>query len=150
MDTEEAMGVSNLIRPLSHLAIAMGITAIAGGCGTSSASPPTQPPQVGTVTIASTPSSFSTVQGGSASAGLTLTRGGGFGGDVALTASGAPPGMTVTISPATFTPSLTSGTITAAATATVPAAAYPIVVRASGISGQPTANTTLTVTVIRP
>jgi hypothetical protein len=145
------MRAAHVTRTLVHLAIAMGVTALTGACGTGDGgSNVTQPPLIGTVTVVTTPSSFSAVQGGSASAGITLTRGGGFSGDAVVTASGAPPGMTVTISPTTFTPLLTSGTMTVSVTATVPPAAYPIVVRASGTSGQPTATTTVTLSVLAP
>jgi len=99
--------------------------------------------------VAATPSSFSAVAGSSASAGLTVTRGVGFAGEVTLSTSGAPEGMTVAVLPASLGPLITSGTVLANVAATVAARAYSVsVVARSAANGQITGSTTLTITVI--
>jgi len=67
--------------------------------------------------IGSQPTSQSTQQGQSAAYALTLTGSNGFGGKVALSASGLPAGATASFAPATVT--LTTSTTTASSTLTV-------------------------------
>ncbi len=94
--------------------------------------------------LSASPGSVSVAQGGTGSATITSTVSGGFNSAVALTASGAPTGVTVGFSPASIT-----GTGSAAMTITVGSTAaagtYPITV--TGTSGSTLETTTVSLTV---
>ena len=95
-------------------------------------------------TIAVNPAAVTVQAGANGTSQATITRTGGFAGEVTLTTTGAPTGMTVT------TPAIAAGATTSAITiavgANVPAAVYPITVRANG-TGITEATAVLTVTV---
>ena len=121
---------------------------IAAACAASDA-PTTPPAATPTIAVTATPSSFSAVAGSSASAGLTITRGGGFAEDVTLSSTGAPEGMTVAVTPATLGPINSSGTVVATVAASVVARAYQVTVLARATTNsRVTGSTTLTITVI--
>jgi cellulose 1,4-beta-cellobiosidase len=84
----------------------------------------------------------SVVQGGTVTSTVTVTRGGGFTGSVALSASGLPAGVTASFNPASTT-STSALTFTAAANA----GAGATTVTVTGISGALSHSTTLTLTV---
>jgi uncharacterized membrane protein len=93
-------------------------------------------------TLSATPSSVSVVQGSTATGTVTIAPLNGFKGDVTLSASGLPTGVTVAFSPnpATSTSTLT---FTASATATTGAATVTI----TGTSGTTQQTTTIALTV---
>ncbi|MFD5539338.1 carbohydrate binding domain-containing protein [Streptomyces sp. NPDC127079] len=95
--------------------------------------------------LALSPADASVVRGGSATATVTTTVTAGSAESVALSASGAPSGVTVSFSPA----SVTSGgraTLTAAVGSSVAPGSYPITVTGTAASGSHSATYTLTVT----
>ncbi len=118
------------------------ITACGGGDST-----PTPPVVAGTLAVAVTPAAVSVVPGAAGVSAATITRGGSFTGDVALTSEGAPAGVTVTFGTTALGAGVTSSTISVAVaasyTSTVPVA---IAIKASG-TGVTTAAATLTLTV---
>ncbi len=95
-------------------------------------------------TIALNPAAVSIQAGANGTTGATITRTGGFTGALTLTTTGAPTGMTVT------TPAIAAGATTSAIAiavgTNVPAAVYPITVRANG-TGITEVTAVLTVTV---
>ncbi|MGW0477780.1 M4 family metallopeptidase [Nonomuraea sp. NPDC003214] len=91
-----------------------------------------------------TPSSASVQPGSSATTTLATQITSGDAQSVALTASGAPAGVTVTFSPQTIN-SGQSSTVTVATTASVTPGTYPITLNADGASVDRTATFTLTV-----
>lgn len=99
------------------------------------------------ITVALAPAALTVVQGANATSTITLARVGGLTGDIALTATGAPAGSTVTFAPATATGTATSSVLTFnAGAATVPGT-YNIVVTGTGPGGTVTGTSTLAVTV---
>ena len=102
-----------------------------------------------TVAVSVAPASASIVAGASGTSTATIVRGGGFAGDVALTSSGAPTGMTVTFTPATVPANATTSSIAVATAATVTPGTYSLIVNAAG-TGVTTATSTLSVTVTAP
>ena len=100
--------------------------------------------QAAGVMLTIAPTTLSIAQSGNAQAALTLTRQGGFTGDVNLTATGAPVGMSVAFAPATV--SGTSSTVTVTVGASVAAGTYPVTITGTGTGGI-TASTPLSVTV---
>jgi len=74
--------------------------------------------------LTATPSSVTVAVGKSATASLALTRQGGFTSAVALSSSGAPSGVTVTLSPTSITTA--PATVTIAATSSAPAGSYTL------------------------
>ena len=84
-------------------------------------------------------------QGGSNTSTITVTPTGGFGGTVALSATGLPAGVT-----ASFNPTSTATTSTLTLTADSTATTGQIAVTITGVSGSLTQNATLNVTVTPP
>lgn len=72
------------------------------------------PPAAGTYTLAATPTALTVAAGASGQIALTLTRTGGYAGDVAFAAT-APAGVTVSFNPASTTGTTTTATIAVAA-----------------------------------
>jgi hypothetical protein len=95
-------------------------------------------------TLSMNPAAISVQQGAQGQATVNLTRTGGFAGNVNLTATGAPAGMTVTFNPASA--GGTQSAVTVAVGAGVTTGTYPITIRgnATGLAEQ---TTTLNVTV---
>ncbi|QLJ01916.1 carbohydrate binding domain-containing protein [Streptomyces sp. NEAU-sy36] len=91
------------------------------------------------------PGSASVAQGGTATATVTTATTSGSAESVALAASGAPSGVTVSFSPASVTSGGTS-TLTADVGSSVAAGTYPITVTGTGTGGRHSATYTLTVT----
>ncbi|MFF5403288.1 carbohydrate binding domain-containing protein [Streptomyces misionensis] len=91
------------------------------------------------------PGSASVAQGGTATATVSTATTSGSAESVALTASGAPSGVTVSFSPASVTSGGTS-TLTANAGSSAAAGTYPITVTGTGTGGRHSATYTLTVT----
>ncbi|MGQ0539120.1 MAG: beta strand repeat-containing protein, partial [Gemmatimonadaceae bacterium] len=102
-------------------------------------------PATPTIALALNPATVSIQQGASGTSTLTLTRAN-FTGDVVLTSSGAPAGMTVAFNPATLTGTTLTSAISVTVGAAVAAGNYAITVQGAG-TGVTNATTTLTVTV---
>jgi subtilase family serine protease len=98
-------------------------------------------------TIAASPTAVSVVVGNSGSSTITTTVSGGFSSAVALSASGAPSGVTVGFSPASIAaPGSGTSTVTLAVASTTAPGTYPITVTGTGGGITHTATVTLTVT----
>ncbi len=98
------------------------------------------------LTISASPAAVSVLQGGSGSSTISSVVAGGFNSTVALAAAGAPSGVTVTLSPASFSaPGSGSSTMLIAVASTVAAGTYTITV--TGTGGSLTSSTTVTLTV---
>ncbi|MET9172437.1 carbohydrate binding domain-containing protein [Streptomyces misionensis] len=91
------------------------------------------------------PGSASVAQGGTGTATVTTATTSGSPESVALAASGAPSGVTVSFSPASVTSGGTS-TLTAKVGSSVAAGTYPITITGTGTAGRHSATYTLTVT----
>ena len=128
---------------LASAALAAALTLLTAACGDDD--PPTT--ATGAITVALSASTLTVAQGGSGTATVTVGRSGGFSEAVALTAEGAPAGVTVAFAPASVPAAATASTLTATATGEAAAGTYPITVRATG-PGVPakTAQLSLTVT----
>jgi hypothetical protein len=131
---------NNLARScvLALVALALSIAAACGG-GTSS-SPPGQP----FAALALEPASVSTARGNQRSTTLTAQTGGSFDGSLALTATGAPQGVTVSFDPPSVDGSRSSNVTVSVAHGT-PTGTYSITISGTGSGLDKT--TTLTVTV---
>ncbi|HEY0929387.1 MAG TPA: hypothetical protein VGE27_05665 [Gemmatimonas sp.] len=98
------------------------------------------------ISVATSQPTVTTAAGTSGGATITLTRLGGFTGDVALTTTGAPAGVTPTFSPATLTAATPTSALSFTVASTVAPNTYPIVVSASGaLPGGGTTNAQVTV-----
>lgn len=87
------------------------------------------------------------VQGQSGSVGITISRGGGFTGDVTLAVTGTPAGVIATAAPSTVPAGATSATLSVSPTLSAAPSSYAITVTASGAGvATQTASLTLTVT----
>jgi hypothetical protein len=98
-------------------------------------------------TLSTSPGSVSIVQGGTGSATITSTASGGFSSAVALSASGAPSGVTIGFSPTSIT-GTGSSSMSITVASTVAAGAYSITI--TGTSGSTTKTTTVSLTVTAP
>lgn len=85
-------------------------------------------------------------QGSSGSVGVSISRAGGFAGEIVLAVLGLPSGVTGDANPASVPPTTTSATINLAVGATVAAGDYTVTVQASG-SGVTSVTATFTLTV---
>ena len=139
------MGPSITKRWLSYsLAVVIG-SAVAAGCSSKG----TGPGDTGTIAITLNPTSASVLQGASATVAATLTRGGGFGGAVALTVEGAPTGVTGVVSNIVTTGTTTTATITINVAATTVPGTYNLTARGTGTGvTDATAAFALTVTAL--
>jgi len=97
--------------------------------------------------LSSSPASLTVVQGKSGSSTITSTVVDGFNSAVALTVSGAPAGVTASLSPSSITGNGTS-TLTLAVAATTATGTYTITVK--GVGGGITQSTTVSLTVTAP
>jgi subtilase family serine protease len=98
-----------------------------------------------TYSLSASPASVSVVQGSSGTSTITSTVVDGFDSAVALTVSGAPTGVTATLSPTSITGTGTS-TLTLAVASTTATGSYTITVTGTGGGITKTATVTLTVT----
>ncbi len=97
--------------------------------------------------VSASPSSVSIPQGTQGTSTITTAITGGFNGSVALSASGAPSGTTVSFNPGTIAaPGAGSSTMTVTVGSTTPTGTYPITITATGGGLTPTATLNLTVT----
>src|SRR5271165_2932076 len=101
----------------------------------------------GSFTLSVTPSSLSIPQGQQETATITTTVSGGFNNSIALSASGAPPGVVVTFNPSTIgAPGAGISTMTLSTLRLVLPGNYPITINAIGGGIKQNATLTLTIT----
>ncbi len=107
-----------------------GVAAAACGGGSDDGTTGTGPsPAIG---LSVTPTSLSLVPGGNGTVTATVSRSGGFSGNIDLSLEGAPTGVTSSLSPSSLTGSFTTSTVTiSAASATAPGN-YTLTIRAKG------------------
>ena len=98
-------------------------------------------------TLTASPGAVSVLQGNSGSSTITSTVTGGFDSAIALSASGAPTGVTVTFNPTSIT-GAGSSTMNIAVASTTATGTYTITV--TGTSGSTTETTTVSLTVTAP
>lgn len=111
------------------LCLAASVTA----CGSKgSSNGPTGPGPTPAIALAVAPGAATVTQGNSTPVAATLTRSGGFTGDVSLTVDGAPAGVTGSVSNVTTAGGTTSATVTIAVAAQAAAGAYNLTVRGTG------------------
>ncbi len=99
--------------------------------------------------LTATPGSVTVQAGQSGTSTITVTRSGGFAGEVALVAEGAPSGVTPAFAPATIATGATTSALTLAVAPTVAPGTYPITIRGSGAGGL-NRTTTVQLTVTAP
>jgi hypothetical protein len=99
-----------------------------------------------TITVSLSPTSGSAQQGGSTNTTVTVTGGAGFVGTPAVAVTGAPTGVTATVSPITGTGGTRTATITFNVAGTAAPGVYPLTVNATG-PGISAVSTTYTLTV---
>jgi uncharacterized membrane protein len=98
-------------------------------------------------TVSASPSSLSVAQGSQATSTITTALSSGFNNSIALSASGAPTGTTVSFNPSAIpAPGSGSSTMTFVVGSSTPTGIYPVTVTASGGGIRQTATVTLTVT----
>jgi hypothetical protein len=135
------MRIAYRVRALAIVAAATLGTACSGGSGGAITTTPTPTPAIA---FSASVSSLDLTQGGTANVAVTVTRSGGFTGDVSVTVEGLPSG--VTSSPLTITSANASGTVTLTAAATATVVAANLTLRASG-TGVSSATATLALNV---
>lgn len=101
------------------------------------------------ISIATSSGAVAATAGGTVSTGVTLTRSGGYAGDVTLAVTGLPSGASAAFAPATLSGATTASTLTLTVGASVAAGTYPLSVNAAGpqAGGNLTASANLTLTV---
>jgi uncharacterized membrane protein len=109
----------------------------------------TNPPPTPTIAIAASPASVNITAGSNGQTGITLIRGGGYTGAVALSLEGAPAGVTGGFNPATIATGATTSTLTIDVAGSTAAGNYTLTVRATG-SGVAAATATVSITVAPP
>lgn len=106
----------------------------------------TTPPPTPLVDVVLGAPALALVQGQSGTVSVTVSRGGGFTGSVALAVAGAPNGVTGTLNPTSVASAATSSILTLAAAADAVPGTYTIIVTGSG-SGVASQSDSLTLTV---
>lgn len=114
------------VRRLASATIAAAMLAACSG-GDDGGTEPTP-----TIDIALSNAALTIVQGTNQTTTVTLTRSGGFTGDVAITVEGLPTGVTAAAAPATLGASVTSSVVTFTASATAAAGPATATIRAAG------------------
>lgn len=129
------------------LLITAAAAPLLAGCSSSDSPNPVTPPATGTLAVAVSPAAITVTGGTSGASTATITRGGSFTGDVALSSEGTPTGVTVTFGTASLGAGVTSSTVSVAVaasyTSTTP---IPISIKATG-TGVTATPATLTLTV---
>ncbi|MBC7896486.1 MAG: hypothetical protein H7066_13810 [Cytophagaceae bacterium] len=128
----------------------LAISVLAGCGGGDKGGNPAQPPgPQGTLALSAGSPAILLSTGGSATAGFTITRGGGFTGSVSLALSGLPTGVTGAFAPASLDASTTSSTLTVTAAANAAAGVSTLTITASG-TGVTSQTTTVQVVISQP
>ncbi len=102
-----------------------------------------EPTTTASFTLGASPASVAVNRGASATTTINIARTGGFAGNVALTASGLPSGVTASFSPAATTGNSATLTLTASSTATLGSATVTV----TGTSGSVVSSTAIALTV---
>jgi kumamolisin len=109
------------------------------------------PTQTPAFTLSASPTAVSVATGSNGASTITTAVSGGFNAAVALAASGAPAGVTVTFSPASIAaPGSGASTVTFAVASTTAAGTYSITITGTGAGLTQTATVSLTVTATAP
>ena len=127
------------------LAAALLVATFVAACS-SSGDGGTQPGPTPAISIALSPTSATVSQGGSTQVGVTITRSGGFTGTVNVNVSGAPSGVSGTVSNVQDNSGVITATVTVGVDAATAPGTYTLTVQASG-SGVSTVNGTFSLTV---
>jgi hypothetical protein len=140
------LGSPRIIDGWKVVAIFAAATA-AASCGSSGDSTGTGPTPTLAIGLSLTPTTLSLVQGANGAVTATLSRSGGFAGNIDLTVEGAPTGVSASLSPSSVTSAFTTSTITITAASAVAPGNYNLTIRAkgTGVTDQ-TATVALTVT----
>jgi hypothetical protein len=102
---------------------------------------------LGSFALSASPAALSVTQGNQGTSAITSTVSGGFSNSIALSASGAPTGTTISFSPSTIAaPGAGTSTMTITVGSSTPAGTYPITVAGNGGGVQQSTSVTLTVT----
>jgi len=120
--------------------------AIAGACSKDDGS--TGPGNGPAIALSLSATSVSIAQGSSTTVTGTITRSGGFSGDILLTVEGAPAGVTEDVSDITTAAGVTTATITIQVNSAVAIGSYTITARGTG-TGVPSVTATVSLTVIQ-
>ena len=123
---------------------AASIILVMASCGGGSSSSTTTTTTAATLNLATSPATIPLGPGGSATSTATVTTGGSFSGNIGLAVSGAPAGITATLSTTSLSASGTS-TLNIAVGSTVAAGSYPLTITATGDGLTATAPVTVTV-----
>ena len=127
--------------------VAAGTTTIKAASGSIYGTASLTVTNAGTFTITASPASLSVPQGNQGSTTITTAVSNGFNSSIALSASGAPSGTTVSLNPATIAaPGSGSSTMMITVGSSTPAGTYPITVTGNGGGIQESTTVTLTVT----
>ena len=134
------------MRFVSRLSVMALSLAALGACSDDDGgtAPPTQ-----TISVATSTSTVSAARGASATVPITVTRGGGYTGTVALSATGLPSGVTASFSPASLAGSATTSTLTLNVDNTAAGGTSTITINASG-TGVTSQTTSVTLTIPSP
>lgn len=100
-------------------------------------SDPVDPGPTPTIELQATPAALNIVQGQSGTVQLALVRGGGYSGNVSVSTSGLPAGVSAAVSPSPITGTTTSATVTVTSTLSAAPGTYDVTVTASasGVTG---------------
>ncbi|MGE0440124.1 MAG: beta strand repeat-containing protein [Gemmatimonadales bacterium] len=127
--------------------LGLGLAAALGtACGSSGGDGGTNPGDNPAIAISISKSSLTIQQGGSDNLTATITRSGGFTGNVNIVTEGAPAGVTAAASNVATSGGTTTGTITVSVAASAAPGTYNLTVRASG-SGVSDKTQALTLTI---
>ncbi len=110
--------------------VGLAAVTLAAACGTSEGTGPGG--GGGSISINLSKTTLTVQQGGSDNLTASITRAGGFTGDVTIATTGAPSGVTAVASNVSTSGGTTTGTITVSVAASVAPGSYPLTVTASG------------------
>jgi hypothetical protein len=99
------------------------------------------------IEIGVSPGTLSVIQGATTAVNLSLTRSGGFAGDVSIVVEGMPSGILTTIAPPSLDPAVSSAVITLRSSTIAAPGVYNVTVRATG-TGVTAATAGLALTVV--
>ena len=99
------------------------------------------------IEIGVSPGTLSVIQGATTAVNLSLTRSGGFAGDVSIVIEGMPSGILTTVAPPSLDPAVSSAVITLRSSTIAAPGTYKVTVRATG-TGVVAATADLAVTVV--
>ena len=136
-------------RWLRHVFMGVGALACLSCAGSEKAVTPVTPAPAPTVSLFASTAAVVVPVGTSTVASLTLSRGGGFAGDVTLGTEGVPAGISVSLSPVTIAASSTSSVVTIAVSSGAAPGTSAITIRASG-NGVASSAVSISVTVPAP